>query len=127
MTVPFSRKKKNSYHLEKKSSKKLTLYHAIPTLNISGKEAFENIMGKGKNAGNHRALVYNYLCSYDTFTVLSQPSNCFHCAFTAFTLHLEDTVTSQREPNNLHVNAPDDHHICITNFSFSHSVFYLFR
>ena len=32
--------------------KELTLYYAIPSFNDPKKEAFENIMGKGENAGN---------------------------------------------------------------------------
>ena len=36
----------------------LTLYHAILTLNDPGKDAFENIVGKGENAGNQHFLLF---------------------------------------------------------------------
>ena len=36
----------------------LTLYHTIPTLNDREKEAFENIVGKGENAGNQHFLLF---------------------------------------------------------------------
>ena len=35
----------------------LTLYHTIPTFNDREKEAFENIVGKGENAGNQHFLL----------------------------------------------------------------------
>ena len=36
----------------------LTLYNTIPTLNTSEKKAFENILGKGENAGNQHFLLF---------------------------------------------------------------------
>ena len=36
----------------------LTLYHTIPTFNDPVRDAFENIMGKGENAGNQP--LFNY-------------------------------------------------------------------
>ena len=36
----------------------LTHFHTIPTLNTSGKKAFENIVGKGENAGNQHFLLF---------------------------------------------------------------------
>ena len=36
----------------------LTLYHTIPTVNDPEKEAFENIVGKGENAGNQHFLLF---------------------------------------------------------------------
>ena len=34
----------------------LTLYHTIPTFNNLKQEAFENIMGKGENAGKEKQV-----------------------------------------------------------------------
>ena len=36
----------------------LTLYHTIPTFNDPEKEGFENIVGKGENAGNQHFLQF---------------------------------------------------------------------
>ena len=36
----------------------LTFYHTIPTFNDLKKEAFENIVGKGENAGNQNFLLF---------------------------------------------------------------------
>ena len=36
----------------------LILYHTIPTFNDLEKEAFENIAGKGENAGNQHFLLF---------------------------------------------------------------------
>ena len=36
----------------------LTLYHTIPTFNDPKKKPFENIMGKGENAGNQHFLLF---------------------------------------------------------------------
>ena len=39
-------------------SKLLTLYHTILTLNDPEKKPFENIVGKGENAGNQHFLLF---------------------------------------------------------------------
>ena len=39
-------------------SEHLTLYHAIATLNTLKKKAFENILGKGENAGHQHFLLF---------------------------------------------------------------------
>ena len=36
----------------------LTLYRTIPTYNNPEKESFENIVGKGENAGNQHFLLF---------------------------------------------------------------------
>ena len=36
----------------------LTLYHTIPTFNDPEEEGFENIAGKGENAGNQHFLLF---------------------------------------------------------------------
>ena len=45
------------------AEKPLTLYHTIPTFNTSeGKKTFENIVGKGENAGNQHFLLFFPQC-----------------------------------------------------------------
>ena len=36
----------------------LTFYHKMTTFNDPGKETFENIVGKGENAGNQHFLLF---------------------------------------------------------------------
>ena len=43
----------------------LTLYHTIPTFNNLEKESFENILGKGENAGHQHFLLFPQ-CFYST-------------------------------------------------------------
>ena len=38
--------------------KMLAFYHTIPTLMTLGKKTFENIVGKGENAGNQHFLLF---------------------------------------------------------------------
>ena len=49
---------KLSYGYKTCKSSALTLYHTIPTFNDLGEKLFENIVGKGENAGNQHFLFF---------------------------------------------------------------------
>ena len=42
----------------------LSLYHTIPTLTTPNKKPFENIVGKGENAGNQHILLFPHNVFY---------------------------------------------------------------
>ena len=53
--APFPKMYPNTFN---KKLDSLTRYHTVPTFNNLGKNRFENIVGKGENAGNKHFLLF---------------------------------------------------------------------
>ena len=62
-------------------SKRLTLYHTIPTLNNPKEEALENTMGEGENGSNQHSLFFP-----TTFSTQSKAEPAFSSFTTLFSI-----------------------------------------
>ena len=91
------------FHPIKDKFHHLTLYHTIPTFMTPIEKAFENIVGKGENAGNQHFLLFPQCFLSFTKQISNFQSPLVCRLYNAFNLNQSKILLFFKELNNIKI------------------------